>query len=57
MSTATVKEAEVMTDFQFKAILNLVIDVVREMKEPDKIVARIEAIRDGKTEYDSHHER
>ena len=48
MTTATMKGEEVMTDFQFKALINLMIDVVRATRDPDKIIERLEAIRDGK---------
>ena len=52
MTTATVKGEEVMTDFQFKALINLMIDVVRATRDPDKIIERLEAIRDGKVSSD-----
>ena len=51
MTTATI-EGEVMTDFQFKALINLTIDVVRATRDPDKIIERLEAIRDGKVSSD-----
>ena len=47
MYTATMEGENVMTDFQFKALINLVIDVVRATRDPDKIIERLEAIRDG----------
>ena len=44
--------AEVMTDYQMRTIINLIIDVVREKRDPEKIIARLKAIRDGKDEED-----
>ena len=52
MTVATMKGEEVMTDFQFKALINLMIDVVRATRDPDKIIERLEAIRDGKISGD-----
>jgi hypothetical protein len=48
MTTATMRGEDVMTDFQFKALINLMIDVVRATRDPDKVIERLEAIRDGK---------
>jgi hypothetical protein len=48
MTTATIRGEDVMTDFQFKALINLMIDVVRATRDPDKVIERLEAIRDGK---------
>ena len=42
-----------MTDFQFKAILSMVINIVSEMEDKDKIIRRLKSIRDGKPEEDS----
>jgi hypothetical protein len=39
--------AEVMTDFQFKALMEMVKDIVRELRDPEKIIERIEQIQDG----------
>ena len=50
---------DVMTDFQFKALMEMVKDIVRELKDPDKIIERIEQIQDGefgKKQKKSHHE-
>ena len=52
MTTTTMEGEEVMTDFQFKALINLMIDVVRATRDPDKIIERLEAIRDGKVSSD-----
>ena len=46
----TAERTDVMTDFQFKAILSMVIDIVREMKDADKIIERLQSIRDGRPE-------
>ena len=48
MNTAILEGEEVMTDFQFNALINLMIDVVRATRDPDKVIERLEAIRDGK---------
>jgi hypothetical protein len=48
VATAAMKGEDFMTDFQFKALINLMIDVVRATRDPDKIIERLEAIRDGK---------
>ena len=56
MTAATMKGEEVMTDFQFKALINLMIDVVRATRDPDKIIARLEAIRDGNVSGDEDSE-
>ena len=41
------ERVDVMTDFQFKALMEMVKDIVRELKDPDKIIERIEQIQDG----------
>jgi len=41
------ERADVMTDFQARMMLNMVIDIVREKRDPEKIIERIIAIRDG----------
>ena len=38
---------DVMTDYQMRVILNMIIDIVREKKDPEKVIERIIAIRDG----------
>ena len=49
---ASAEKTEVMTDFQFKAILRMVIDIVREFEDKDKIIKRLQSIIDGKDEED-----
>ena len=48
------ERVEVMTDYQLRFIVNLILKVVREgldsKKDPEKIIQEIEAIRDGKLE-------
>ena len=46
----TAEGAEVMTDFQAKMLLEMVKDIVREFKDPDKIIKRIEQIQRGEFE-------
>ena len=38
---------DIMTDYQMRVILNMIIDIIREKKDPEKIIERIIAIRDG----------
>ena len=48
------ERVEIMTDYQLRFIVNLILKVVREglesKKDPEKIIREIEAIRDGKIE-------
>ena len=48
------ERVEVMTDYQLRFIVDLILKVVREgldsKKDPEKIIQEIEAIRDGKLE-------
>ena len=41
------ERADVMTDFQAKMMLNMIIDIVREKKDPEKVIERLIEIRDG----------
>jgi hypothetical protein len=50
MSTAMAKGEEVMTDFQFKALLEMFKDIVRELKDPDKIIERLDQIKRGESD-------
>ena len=45
----TTEGAEVMTDFQFKALMEMFKDIVRELKDPDKIIERIDQIKRGES--------
>jgi hypothetical protein len=40
--------ADIMTDFQFKALINMVIDIVSSKEDKAAIIKTLEAIRDGK---------
>ena len=41
---------EVMTDYQFRALMEMFKGIVRELKDPDKIIERIERIQKGEFE-------
>ena len=41
------ERAEVMTDYQFKALMEMFKGIVRELKDPEKIIERIEQIQKG----------
>ena len=47
---------DVMTDYQMRVILNMIIDIVREKKDPEKVIERIIAIRDGTADAKSEKE-
>ena len=44
------KGVEVMTDYQLKALMEMFKGIVRELKEPEKIIERIELIQKGEFE-------
>ena len=46
MQTET-EGAEIMTDFQFRALMEMFKDIVRKLRDPDKIIERIQHIQDG----------
>jgi hypothetical protein len=50
MTTAAVEEAEIMTDFQFKAVLDLVIGILEEKGDVQAAIEKIKRIRNGKDE-------
>jgi hypothetical protein len=47
--SAVAEGAEVMTDFQFRAIIELVKSVVRELHDEEKIIERLEQIKRGES--------
>jgi hypothetical protein len=49
MPTMTARSEDVMTDFQFKAILEMVKSIVRELHDEEKIIERIEQIKRGES--------
>jgi hypothetical protein len=49
MSSAVVKGEEVMTDFQAKMLIEMIKDIVRELRDPDKIIERLEQIKRGES--------
>jgi hypothetical protein len=49
MSSITAEGAEVMTDFQFRAIVKMILDIVKRAKTVEEIQKSLEAIiSDGK---------
>jgi hypothetical protein len=50
MTTAAVEGAEIMTDFQFKAVLDLVIGVLEEKGDIQAAIEKLKRIRNGKDE-------
>jgi hypothetical protein len=56
MMTRTI-EGEIMTDFQFRSILNFVIKILKSTKNVDDLIKTLEAIRDGKDEEISGKDR
>ena len=46
----TAEGAEIMTDYQFKALMEMFKGIVRELKDPEKIIERIEQIQKGEFE-------
>ena len=53
----TVEEAEGMTDYQFRALMEMFKGIVRELKDPDKIIERIERIQKGEFEEKGEFEK
>jgi PHD/YefM family antitoxin component YafN of YafNO toxin-antitoxin module len=49
MSTQTVKGEEIMTDFQAKMLIEMIKDIVRELKDPEKIIERLDQIKRGES--------
>jgi hypothetical protein len=46
----TAEGTDVMTDYQFKALMEMFKGIVRELKDPEKIIERIEQIQKGEFE-------
>jgi hypothetical protein len=46
---AITEGAEIMTDFQAKMLIEMVKDIVRELRDPDKIIERLEQIKRGES--------
>jgi hypothetical protein len=53
MQTMTARSEDIMTDFQFKAILEMVKSIVRELHDEEKIIERIEQIKRGESSENS----
>jgi hypothetical protein len=49
MTTEMMKGEEVMTDFQAKMLIEMIKDIVRELKDPDKIIERLDQIKRGES--------
>jgi hypothetical protein len=47
MTTETMKGEEIMTDFQAKMLIEMIKDIVRELRDPDKIIERLDQIKRG----------
>jgi hypothetical protein len=47
MSTVTMEGEEVMTDFQANMLIEMIKDIVRELRDPDKIIERLDQIKRG----------
>jgi hypothetical protein len=50
MTTAIVEGTEIMTDFQFKAVLDLVIGILEEKGDIQAAIEKLKQIRNGKDE-------
>jgi hypothetical protein len=53
MNVTTLKGEGTMTDFQFRAIIELFKSVVRELHDEEKIIERLEQIKRG--EFDEQY--
>ncbi|MDR1049237.1 MAG: hypothetical protein LBL51_05730 [Synergistaceae bacterium] len=53
MNIVKVKGAEVMTDYQFKSILSLVIKVLRSTRNIDDAISYLESLKDGTEKSDT----
>jgi PHD/YefM family antitoxin component YafN of YafNO toxin-antitoxin module len=49
MTTRTAKREEVMTDFQAKMLIEMIKDIVRELRDPEKIIERLDQIKRGES--------
>jgi hypothetical protein len=50
MTTVTMAKEEVTTDFQTKMLIEMIKDIVRELRDPDKIIERLDQIERGEAE-------
>ena len=51
MATAKLEErVDVMTDFQMRTLMNLIIEIVRQVDKKEDVIEKLVAIRDGKTD-------
>jgi hypothetical protein len=49
MNSIAMGGEEVMTDFQAKMLIEMIKDIVRELRDPDKIIERLEQIKRGES--------
>ena len=46
------ERAEIMTDYQMRTMINMIVEIVMKGKDKREIVTRLLAIRDGKLDFD-----
>ena len=49
MASVVMEGEEVMTDFQAKMLIEMIKDIVRELRDPDKIIERLDEIKRGES--------
>ena len=49
MTTEILEGEEIMTDFQAKMLIEMIKDIVRELRDPDKIIERLDQIKRGES--------
>jgi hypothetical protein len=49
MPAMTARSEDVMTDFQAKMLIEMIKDIVRELKDPEKIIERLDQIKRGES--------
>jgi hypothetical protein len=47
MAQALIQEEEIMTDFQFRALMALVLSIVRKSKSLEEVEKELQALADG----------
>jgi hypothetical protein len=48
MQTHATREGAIMTDFQFKALMSMVLSIIRKSKDLKEVEREIQALADGK---------
>ena len=46
------ERAEIMTDYQMRTMINMIVEIVMKGKDKREIVTRLLAIRDGNLDFD-----